>query len=152
MTAAQTLAAARTVFLETSVLIYFIESHPTFASLVAPVFEGMDGGTKVGISSQITLFEVLTKPFELGRADLVDRYKALLLGHPNLRIFDVGAQIAEEAARLRAQFRLKKAPDAIQLATAKLERVDAFLTNDIDLKRVTTVPVVVLGELVATSS
>jgi predicted nucleic acid-binding protein len=147
MTEPEKLAGARSVFLETSVLIYYIESHPKYASLVAPVIDALDQGTKVAFSSYVALFEVLTKPFELGRQDLIDRYKDLLLKHPNVRIRTLEQTVAEEGARLRAQYKLKKAPDAIQLATAGLEGVEVFLTNDRELKRVKEVPVVVLDDL-----
>ncbi|MBI4605390.1 MAG: hypothetical protein HY721_25785, partial [Planctomycetes bacterium] len=73
MTDAEKLARARSVFLETSVLIYYIEAHTQYEPIVAPVIDAMDAATKVGFSSHIALFEVLTKPFELGRKDLQDR-------------------------------------------------------------------------------
>jgi predicted nucleic acid-binding protein len=54
--------------------------------------------------------------------------------------------IAQEAARLRAQYRLKT-PDAIHIATASVHKVDALLTNEPAWKRVKEVPIVVLEEL-----
>jgi len=54
--------------------------------------------------------------------------------------------IADRAASLRARYRLRT-PDAIQIATALQTRVDAFLTNDRDLRRVEEVPVLLIDEL-----
>lgn len=142
----EVLSGASSVFLETSVLIYYIEEHAEFFPAVAEVVDAVDRGEKSAISSHVALFEVLSKPFELGRDDLVQRYKSLLLGHPHVRIVPIGAEIAVEAARIRATYRLKKAPDALQLATAKLHGAEAFLTNDVELKRFDEIPVVVLKD------
>ena len=106
-------------------------------------------GTKTAITSHVTLFEVLAKPFEVGREDLVTEYKDFFLGHPRLTTREIGAEVAELAARYRAKYRLKKAPDALQLATAKLAGADVFFTNDSDLKRVSDVPVVLVSECVS---
>jgi predicted nucleic acid-binding protein len=64
----------------------------------------------------------------------------------NFETFPVTASIAERAAELRAQFRLRT-PDALQLATVIEAGGQAFLTNDSGLRRVTVLPVIVLDEL-----
>lgn len=57
-----------------------------------------------------------------------------------------GVPLAEQAADLRARYNLRT-PDAVQIATAIDTGCDAFLTNDIALKRVTEICVIVLSEL-----
>jgi predicted nucleic acid-binding protein len=47
---------------------------------------------------------------------------------------------------LRARYNLTLT-DAFQLAVAIQTECDAFLTNDIDLKRVTEIPIIVLSEV-----
>ena len=142
------LAHARVVFLETSVVIYYVEAHPVFSPPIRELFEAIDRGEKSGVSSYVTLYEVLTKPFEVGRDDLASEYRRVLLNHAHVETRTLDADVAEQAAQLRAKYRLKKAPDAIQLATAKLAGVDVFFTNDRALKGVTEVSVVLVSECV----
>jgi predicted nucleic acid-binding protein len=54
--------------------------------------------------------------------------------------------MADRAASIRARYRLRT-PDAIHLATAILEGVDVFLTNDRDLLQVREVPILLIDEL-----
>jgi hypothetical protein len=58
----------------------------------------------------------------------------------------VGLEMADRAASIRARYRLRT-PDAIHLATAILEGVDVFLTNDRDLLQVREVPILLIDEL-----
>lgn len=74
------------------------------------------------------------------------RYRDLLLHSRNFALLDVNVAIAERAAGLRAQYRLRT-PDALQIAAALVNGCEAFLTNDIGLKRVTDLRILVLEEL-----
>lgn len=55
-------------------------------------------------------------------------------------------QIANQAAELRARYGLAL-PDSFQIAIAILSGCDAFLTNDLALKRVTEISAIVLDEM-----
>jgi predicted nucleic acid-binding protein len=140
------LERARIVCLDTAPIIYFIENSPEFAPLVAPVVRDIDAGRRRGVSSIITLIEVLVKPLRLGRVALADAYRRRLLGQPNLQLLDLAAPIAERAAEIRARHNFK-VPDSIQLATAVHGGADLFLTNDHDLARFTEIRVMTLAEL-----
>lgn len=59
---------------------------------------------------------------------------------------DVTSTIAENAARLRAKYNLRT-PDALHVATALQTNCNAFLTNDLGLKRVNEIVVLVLDDL-----
>jgi len=72
----------------------------------------------------------------------------MLLNTSPITPWPVSVTIAEQAARLRAQYRLRT-PDAIHIATAMIAGCDAFLTNDRDLKRVQAIRVLILDELEA---
>jgi len=58
----------------------------------------------------------------------------------------IDAETAKRAATLRAKYNLRT-PDALQVATALEFDCQAFLTNDIALKRVTELRVLILDEL-----
>ena len=139
------LRAASLVYLDSAPLIYFIEEQERFCSLVEPVIKAVNRGEKRAFTSFITLLEVLVRPLEQKRADLVKRYQELLLGNPNLRMAPMERSIAEEAARVRAAYRFR-IPDAIQLATAKLGGAEVYLTNDEKLRTFRELPVVVLND------
>ena len=139
------LDGVRRLAVDTAPLIYFVEGHPEFGPPVRTVIERAESGNLVLVSSVLTLTEVLTLPFDKGATELADAFKALLLQTPYLRLEPIGPQIAERAARLRAQHRLKT-PDAIQLAVAQETGCEAFLTNDRELRRVDVPKVLVLSD------
>ena len=99
------------------------------------------------VTSALTVTEVLVHPLRLGRADLADQYRAILLGDSALRLVHLDAEVAIRAAELRARYNLRT-PDAVQLASALVAGAEAFLTNDSDLSRVAEIRVVQLRELI----
>ncbi|MGQ0534235.1 MAG: type II toxin-antitoxin system VapC family toxin, partial [Caulobacteraceae bacterium] len=93
-------------------IIYRLERHPIFAQRFAPVFDlHTAGGVRFAVTT-IALAEVLAGPFKNGDEALARRYRAVL---ESWRVVELSADLAEEAARLRAQLNLKL-PDAIQAA------------------------------------
>lgn len=98
------------------------------------------------VSSTLTLTEVLKHPIEQGRSDLEQEYRNILLSGRSFRLHPVTSRVAQRAAHLRAQYNLRT-PDAIHVATAIVRKCDAFLTNDIKLKRVTETRIIVIDEL-----
>jgi predicted nucleic acid-binding protein len=76
--------------------------------------------------STVTLSEVLAGPLAAGEEAIARRYRGML---ESWGVVDLTADIAEQAARARAQYRLKL-PDAVQLATALAINADALVTHD----------------------
>lgn len=132
--------------MDTSPFIYLVETHPTYYPLVEAIFREVDLGNLEAITSTITLTEVLTMPIAKQLAHYVRDYRDMLLNTNNITTLDISALIAESAAQLRAKYRLRT-PDALQVATALSSSCDAFLTNDLGIKRVTELPILVLDEL-----
>jgi predicted nucleic acid-binding protein len=128
--------------LDTAPNIYLIEQYPKDH----PIFCAISTGTVIGITSVVTLVEVLTLPLTLGNHHLAQQYRGVLLHSRNLRIFDLDAAIAERGADLRARYRLRT-PDALQLAAALEHGCEAFLTNDHTLTRVADLRILVLDDL-----
>jgi predicted nucleic acid-binding protein len=135
-----------TVGLDTAPLIYFIERHPTYFSLVHPFFSAVESGDIQVVTSTLTLTEVLIHPYRKGDIALARQYYRILRGAANLRMLAPSTQIAAEAARIRAAHGLKT-PDAIQMATALSERATAFLTNDTGISSIPGLSVTVLEKL-----
>ena len=132
--------------LDTGPLIYYIEEHPAFLTKVMPFFEAAERGEFRIVTSLVTLIEVLVQPLRQGRTDLAQEYREVVLHSRNLITVPVNEDIAEEAAKLRAQFKLRT-PDAIQLATAIRSGAPWFLTNDGDLPQVPGLSTLVLNRL-----
>ena len=136
----------KVVGLDTAPLIYFIEDHPGYSQQLAAFFEAVDQGRIRAVTSVITLVEVLARPLREDQSDLADRYREILLGSTGLETVSVSAEIAEQAARLRAAYGLRT-PDAIQLAAATQAGAAAFLTNDTTLARISQPEVLVLSKV-----
>jgi predicted nucleic acid-binding protein len=134
MALAGPLAGARTIALDTSPFIYLLEKHLRLFAAVAPIFAELDAGAVSGVTSVITLIEVLVKPLETGATALADDFRATIAAAPGLRVVDVDRAIAERAAAIRAVHKFRT-PDAIHLATAELAGADVFVTNDEKLVR-----------------
>ncbi|MCI0617734.1 PIN domain-containing protein, partial [bacterium] len=110
------------------------------------LFEAWERGTHHGVTSVMTLLEVLVKPKRDQNLDAVRDYKDLLLTFPNLDVFVIGAECADVASDIRARYGIRT-PDAIQIATALLADATAFITNDDQLKQIKELDVVLLDEL-----
>jgi predicted nucleic acid-binding protein len=132
--------------LDTPPVIYFVEAHPTYDSLVTEVFLRGSKGLFALITSVITLTEVLTGPIRSGDIHLQREYRNHLLYSTDFTTLSISPDIAERAAALRARFTLRT-PDALQIATALEAGCEAFLTNDGALKRVTDLRILILDEL-----
>ncbi len=143
---ARALSSVRRLALDTAPIIYFVEAHPRYDLLVTGVFQRIADGQVEGVTSALTLTEVLALPMQKQRFDLCESYKTLLISAENFTLVNITAEIAERAAELRARYHLRT-PDALQIATGLVNHCQAFLTNDKDLKRVTEIPVLVLDDL-----
>lgn len=131
---------------DTAPIIYFVEAHPHYDSLVTEIFRRVAAKAIQGVTSVITLTEVLVHPFRQSNLRLGEEYRALLLTSRDFLMLPINASIAEQAADLRARYGLRT-PDALQIATALAAGCTAFLTNDARLQRVTELRVLVLDEL-----
>jgi predicted nucleic acid-binding protein len=79
--------------------------------------------------------EILVKPYRTLDVAKVRSIRSLLLAYPNLEWIPPDLEIANEAAMLRAKYKLET-PDAIQAATAILSGASLFVTNDASFERI----------------
>jgi predicted nucleic acid-binding protein len=131
---------------DTVVFIYHLEDHPRYARLTQRVFEAWEEGRNSGVTSVITILELLVKPKREGKREVARDYLELLSTYPNLTIVEVDIGLADLAADLRAKYGLRT-PDALQLAAALQAGAKGFITNDSRLKGVAELEVVLLDEL-----
>ena len=130
----------------TSPIIYFVEAHPQYDALVTEIFQRITDGKLEGRTSAISLSEVLVHPLRRGDNKLAEQYRDLLLHSDNFGLVSVDPRIAEQAAELRARHNFRT-PDALQIAAALSAGCEVLVTNDVALKRVTEIRVLVLGDL-----
>jgi predicted nucleic acid-binding protein len=133
---------------DTAPLIYFIEQHPRYGPMVSPVFQLMADGELAGVTTVVTLVEVLTLPLQQGDQHLADQYKAALESSDNLAMASIDPATAERAAELRAGYSLRT-PDALQIAATLNAGCEAFLTNDKRLARIRDLRILLLDDFEA---
>jgi predicted nucleic acid-binding protein len=136
----------RRIGLDTSVFIYYLEANPSYVDLSAEIFAWLETAKNTGVTSTLTMTELLVHPYRQGDEAMVNQYYSLLSLFPNLEWTAPDLPIADVAARLRAQHRLRT-PDALQVATAIRAGASAFLTNDSSLARVDEVEIGILDQL-----
>lgn len=113
------------IALDTPIFIHFIEEHPAYLPLIAPLFIGIDQGLWDAVTSGVTLLETLVVPFRAGNLALADRYEQLLTHSRGLTVVPADHRAA---AQLRARYDLRT-PDALQLAAALATACTAFVTT-----------------------
>jgi predicted nucleic acid-binding protein len=132
--------------IDTAPIIYFIEAHPLYEAIVTPIFKLIADRKLTGITSTITLTEVLVQTFISANMRLQQEYRDILLYSPDFEVIPIDVNVAERAAELRARYGLRT-PDALQIAAALSSDCEAFVTNDSKLQRVTELRILVLDNL-----
>ncbi len=125
------------LLMDSGPIIYFLEGHPKFSPIFKPFFVAHDSGRVQFAVTTSSLAEVLNGPLQAGDEALAERYRAIL---ETWQVVDLNADIAANAARLRASLRLKLA-DSVQAASAISINADALVTHDRDFSRVRTLRV-----------
>ncbi|MEZ4667866.1 MAG: PIN domain-containing protein [Anaerolineae bacterium] len=146
MKISQALAGVQVLGVDTSPFIYLVEKHPVYEGRVVSIFQEVNSGAIQAVTSMLTLTEVLTMPLAKKQPHYVREYREMLLNTQSIVAVKIDQQIAERAAELRARYGLKT-PDAMQVATCLEMNCDALVTNDLGLKRVSELRVLVLDEL-----
>lgn len=141
-----TLPASGVLYVDTAPVIYTVERHADYEPLLLPLWAALDAGTLEVVTSELTLLEVLVKPLRDHNQALVQDYEKLLTA-TRLKTLPVTASILREAASIRAVANLKT-PDAIHAATARSAGCAQFITNDTDYRSLTSLPVIILQEVI----
>lgn len=119
----------RRVAIDTSIFIYQLEANPRYVVLTDSVFSWLERSGHEAVTSTITMTELLVPSYREKNEHRVDAFYGLLSTYPNLRWIAPDLQVADLAARLRAQHRMRT-PDALQAATAIDARATGMITND----------------------
>jgi len=132
--------------LDSMVFIYHFEENQLYSPLTFSIFESLEKGNFNGITSTLTLLEILVKPKKENNLLLTERYKLLFETFPNLQVKTLNENIADIASTLRANYNIDT-PDAVQIATSLEAKADIFITNDETLKKISEIKVLLLSEM-----
>lgn len=136
----------RRIALDTSVFIYQLDANPRYLPLTDYIFSWLERPGSGGVTSTITMTELLVQPYRDSAEQRVDEFYGLLSTYPNLDWIPPNLEVADLAARLRAIHRLRT-PDALQAATAAHARATGLITNDAVFERVGLFESLVLDRL-----
>jgi predicted nucleic acid-binding protein len=133
------------VALDSNVLIYLLEGSGPLAEVAASIIDGLEDGRGSGVFASIGLTEVLTRPASLGDAASFERTADELRTLPNMRLVQIDAETAIDAAWGRSAGR--DLGDALHMAAARRAGATCFITNDSRVRGRAGVEVVRLSEI-----
>ena len=148
MRVAESLEGVDRLFLDTAPVIYFVEQNPEFIARVEPIFARLDLDI-IGVVSAVTISECLVFPIKRGLTSLEQAFEDIF-NSDRVNFIVTNREIAKLTAIIRAKYNFQL-PDSLQIATAIVSECDAFLTNDIALKKVTEIRAIVASDLEVTS-
>lgn len=129
--------------IDTMAFIYHLEENHRYLPFTNVLFEMVENGAVKGVTSVVTMMEILVKPKQEKNEQAIEEYKFTLQTFPNLKIKPIDFGIAEKAAELRAVYGIKP-PNALQIAASLDEGAKAFVTNDEKLEQVEEIEIIVM--------
>jgi predicted nucleic acid-binding protein len=138
--------ASGIVYVDTAPIIYTVERHADYEALLLPLWAALDARIIEVVTSELTLLETLVKPLRDSKQALIDEYEKLLTA-TNIKTQPITASILQDAAKIRAITNLRT-PDAIHAATALSLGSRQFITNDTDYRKLNSLFVVILKEII----
>jgi predicted nucleic acid-binding protein len=136
----------RTIAIDTSVFIYHFEKDNCFFPITQSLFNNIQSHCSEGVTTVVTLAEILIKPIQIENIEAIEDYKIVLNNFPGLTILDIDQKICILAAQLRSKYKIKL-PDAFQIGGALIKPATLFITNDKKLKKIDEIKVITLNDL-----
>ena len=139
----------RSVLLDTSVLIYYLEGIESYNLLAKEIFQDVVDENIRGFLSVISITEFVAKPLVTEHAIDIEDFKQFLESLP-IQVLEINYETAERAGKLRSQYPSVPTPDALIVATALENDCDVFVTNDKRLKKLEVygITVIVLKDFI----
>jgi predicted nucleic acid-binding protein len=123
-----------------------MQAHPRYVALTDAVFRWIEEPRHQAFTSTITMTESLVHGYREDDRQEIDSFYGLLSIYPNLHWMAPDLETADEAARIRAKYKLRT-PDALQAATAIRAQATVFVTNDPVFARIEEFDTVVLDQV-----
>ncbi len=113
------MTAVERVYLDTNVFIMLSEKDHRLQQLLVRMISSQPSEKAAEFAtSELTLSELLVKPYQAGDDTLINGYESLILNSEWLDVRPVDRAVLYYAAALRAQYRHLKLPDAIHVSSA----------------------------------
>ena len=135
---------SKMVFVDTSPFIYYLQHNDLYYSDMKLFWERY--AVCNFVTSSVTITEYLTYPYCHNDLKMIDAFYSFIDGM-DIKIRSIDKEIAEKAAKIRAEYRFFKTMDALQLATACIAGCDLFLTNDKQLRQFGEIRCITVEEL-----
>lgn len=132
------------VALDSNIFIYYFDQNPEFGQSAKAIFDKLSSDQLRAITSEITTTELLSHP-KLSEKEVREMDRQFL-DIPNLEVLNIDHNLVLEAAKIRRKYGFRLA-DSIQLATAKLSRAKAFISNDQNLKKFKELKIILISEI-----
>ena len=117
------------ILFDTTCLAAYLDSGEVTHAVARHVLDAfVASGRNEAIVSMVTMMELLVRPIREGSSGH-RTVLSFVRHHPNLEAVPLDLQAAQEAASLRAAFRLRP-PDALIIGTAIAWQVGHLVTND----------------------
>ena len=135
------IVSAPLLYIDTNVFIAALEGPEGTSDVAWQVLEAIERGDAVGVTSELTLAELLVQPMRRGDGELVSTYEAMIASDGVFTVAPVDRGALVTAARLRADHPSLRLPDAIHLATAIATGAGHLVTRDVRLAAASPIPV-----------
>jgi len=134
------------LFVDSVAFIYLVENHPQYYARVTAFISQEIAREIQLITSVISVSEFCVKPYRENDSTILSDFKENL-EKLSVKVLDINLKIAEHSSRLRAQYKFLKTADALQIAASLSFNCKRFLTNDLRLKSVNEIEVILIQEL-----
>lgn len=118
------------MYLDANVFIAAFENVGAHSDHAWWILRAIEDGEVAGMTSEITLAEILVKPLETGASDLASGYEKMVTSTERFAVLPVTREILVRAAGVRARRNSVKLPDAIHIATAQAFSCGFFVSDD----------------------
>jgi predicted nucleic acid-binding protein len=98
------------------------------------------------ITSTLTIEEYSVFPYRINNVELIRNFFKFM-EELDIEIVDIDCDIADQAAKIRAEYKDFKGMDSLQIAAAIVCDCDSFLTNDKQLRQEKEIICITLDEI-----
>lgn len=138
------LLSLKRVGIDSMCFLYHFADDKTYAPLTQTLFTLLETKKIQAVTSAVTVAEIFVRAEIAADHLLLSDYETALTTLPNMEIVSIDWHVARLAAKLRAAYPTVKTPDMLQVAVTLLKGYKGFVTNDIKLKQIKELDVVLL--------
>ena len=102
------------VFIATAPIIYYLENNSLYLGVNKGFFTKYIEENIQMVTSTITIEEYLVYPYSSGKTEFADNFKRFM-EYMNIEIVNINSVVAEQATRIRGQYKNFKAMDVCRL-------------------------------------